>query len=1592
MKPVEVEILMRGSFLRDIERAKKGVMSFEDVVRKAGSTIGIAFGVSQLKDFVQKVVQVRGEVEQLQISLKTLAGEKAGEQLYQDMHDFVVKTPMLMSQVAQGAQTLLSFNIEAGKVMPILRQIGDISMGDAQKFQSLTLAFAQMSSTGKLMGQDLLQMINAGFNPLVVMSEQTGKSISQLKDEMQKGQISVEQVEDAFRRATSEGGLFHGMLEKQSQGISGQLSNLQGAIEDMFNEIGSRSEGVVGDVISGGTTLVKHYEDIAKILGVVIAAYGTYRGALLLVSAAEKAWSALKTAQAFVGLAGDVKSARDAMLLFNVATKANPLLALVGVVMGAVTAFHLFGDSTDTGTEASKRFTDAMMKETATVKALYATLSMSSSQSKLATDSARELKGVAEEYGIQLSETATQLGHESELISELTSKREELISAIEREAVAREQAAYSKELEETYAEKLTEAREQFKQALGDDFSDAAKIQLSNLIRQEDIDRVAALKQELEEAAQGGTWTTRYTAAWEAYEEEITALKGRLWEYLTVLEQVEGEEGKYEDSSLKVRDAIWSLMNATGGATQELNASKEALARATLAQSEQISVQDAASASASSLHSTTQALVDLWNTSHPEMTFKIHYDDSEIPGWMKGMTTEQLKRSLAVRQAALRNANAQEFRQGGTVKTRGQIVREAAMMDSLVSGRERPAGGNRPVGGRSGKSGSRGSGFDPENARAEARQRLTDFADDLRDYTEKLIRRNEQSATSLLSESTDKAIAELNHEMQEKRAALDAEIDRLVDQAKKVDKENFLKGGTDGKKHTEKEWVAKSDSAYRQEVLSRELTDAAGNSLGTLGEAYEEQLDLLSQQADKALKEIYRSELQSMYDYLKEYGTLEEQRYATEQEWAEKRRKAKNEGERKAAEAGLKAALSGLDIKDLKSRIDWYGLFSGYKGMLSSQIREELDNVEKIIKDKSFADMDASSQKDIIESYNALRELIGTSFNTIPFEEIGSLLNELEAKQRELKGAKAAEKEALERLTEAEKTYESFTGSAADKAKLKKGVDMLRERASAFSSTVKQLETDTRLLGNEVGKVRENVKTAMQNAIDGLNMLKSGNLSGIFEGAKKLYSSFAKADKDGKVKGLDEEMKERVDSFFKELSRKDGLAGQIGKAMGDFLSPFGGEIIGMGMELLDILGAGVENLVTNVVEVVLKALAGIIRTLIDPRVWVQTVGVALRDGFREIGNVLTFGGLDHWLDTGNGKEVARITARLTASNERLKESVDRLKERMDGAVGAQAIGYYKEALSAQERLTAQKLELLQAQMGYHGAHHSNARNFNLAGEDYDLLNALLGTSAGSLEDLYRLTPEQMDELRSRLPDVWQHILSQGKYDKSEWWDSYADEAGKAAELSASLRETLTGTTQESVFDDFLGSLYDLADGSEDVMEEIADNWQKMVNRMAVNNLVGAKFQKNLEDWYENLAKLNEARTNGEITDEEYRKRLDALKAEYEGYVERAKRDIETLRTEGIVKATEENSGVTQSGRSGAFTTMSQDQAGKLEGLFVSGQMHWASMDDKLTDVTRQMDEAGDTLRKIATNTGSSAQSLGEIKEDIKKMIRDGVKVR
>ena len=167
------------------------------------------------------------ERETTQISFEVLLGSKdKGDALLKKIQDFGAATPLQTANLQDNAKTMLSFGIAAERIMPNLKAIGDISMGDQQKMNSLTLAFSQMTSTGKLTGQDLLQMINAGFNPLNEISKKTGKSVAVLKDEMGKGKISSEMVRNAFISATSAGGQFNGMLDKLGQSKSGKWSTI----------------------------------------------------------------------------------------------------------------------------------------------------------------------------------------------------------------------------------------------------------------------------------------------------------------------------------------------------------------------------------------------------------------------------------------------------------------------------------------------------------------------------------------------------------------------------------------------------------------------------------------------------------------------------------------------------------------------------------------------------------------------------------------------------------------------------------------------------------------------------------------------------------------------------------------------------------------------------------------------------------------------------------------------------------------------------------------------------------------------------------------------------------------------------------------------------------------------------------------------------------------------------------------------------------------------------------------------------------------------------------------------------------------------
>ena len=227
---------------------------------------GLLLGGMGLKELASRIISVRAEFESMETSLKVLLGgnEERLNNIMGQIKEYALASPLNTKDMVGAVQMMTSFGIEAEKSIDYLKAIGDISMGDAGKFNSLALAFSQMSSAGKLMGQDLMQMVNAGFNPLEEISRKTGKSIGELKNEMSKGTITSKMVQDAFISATSAGGKFFGMSAEGAKTLNGQISMLQESFDNMFNEIGSKGEGVIMGAVKAGTYLVENYVNPAK--------------------------------------------------------------------------------------------------------------------------------------------------------------------------------------------------------------------------------------------------------------------------------------------------------------------------------------------------------------------------------------------------------------------------------------------------------------------------------------------------------------------------------------------------------------------------------------------------------------------------------------------------------------------------------------------------------------------------------------------------------------------------------------------------------------------------------------------------------------------------------------------------------------------------------------------------------------------------------------------------------------------------------------------------------------------------------------------------------------------------------------------------------------------------------------------------------------------------------------------------------------------------------------------------------------------------------------------------------------------------------
>lgn len=362
-------------------------------------------------------------------------------------------------------------------------------------------------------------------------------------------------------------------------------------------------------------------------------------------------------------------------------------------------------------------------------------------------------------------------------------------------------------------------------------------------------------------------------------------------------------------------------------------------------------------------------------------------------------------------------------------------------------------------------------------------------------------------------------------------------------------------------------------------------------------------------------------------------------------------------------------------------------------------------------------------------------------------------------------------------------------------------------------------------------------------------------------------------------------------------------------------------------------------------------------------------------------VFSLGGIINWSGS-NAKEVQATMERLTNRNELLQTSIEDLTDTIKQSQGTKSVAAYRDAYKMQQETNSNYLQMAMAQAGYHGSHHS--WNYYWGGFSQAQIDKLSGQIGRQWDgNLWSLSPEEMKALRSNV-DMWTQIQNTGKGGYggrlTEKLDDYIDQAGKLEELTDQLYEGLTGISFDGMYSSFIDNLMNMKYGAKDAAEDISEYFM----RAMLSNKIGEMYSEKLKGWWEKFGKAME---DNELTEAE----RNALTEEYMKYVDEALALRDNLAAATGYDKTEAD-GTSQSAKAGGFTAMTQDQGTKLEGMFTGGLQHWSSMDDRLESVAEKMNTAEGHLARIAENTGVSAGHLGELKEVIKKMIRDGLKVK
>lgn len=1245
-----------------------------------------------------------------------------------------------------------------------------------------------------------------------------------------------------------------------------------------------------------------------------------------------------------------VRSSGNALKSLWAAMAANPIGALITLGTTLYSVFSMFGDETEEISADTTHFgetTSLTSKKVETLMNVLRNTNESTDAHKKAKD---ELIGVYEQYGIKCD-------NEKDNLETLKNKHDAFIASLQLENAEREKANALMSISSQYEEARKNLDKDFSDSLGGSWLDfgqhidkedisAVQMMFNSLVSDDVLTKIDSLRQKMDSAKKG---TLEYANAAQEYDAALRNLLVPFEEWGKKMGYNSFVMASLRSSILKHIDSINSLNESYKKAEDAIYKGSTATVDWNNSQAKARWIVNKNKQSIQELVEQTDNLINLWNKEYG-LNLKIHYDDSEIPNWMKSMTTKELRNLISRREADILQQENHEkktghklvTRSGGKFRSRTENQTDVAMAKSIIQSRTPKSSTTTKSNTTHTTPKKTGTTDDPQARAYERKKAEEDYSKSISSYSEKAIQDMTKNRINAMNEGYSKELAQITENADKERKAVEEGIDKLVEARKKRDQAVWVNSGKGRKANMWKQ--SKTDEEYKNEVLNETMKDSKGNPVKvngmnmTIGMSVANQMNAIRDKAVRQNEDVIAKEAQSMYDYLKTYGTFQEQKLAIAADYAKRISEVENSTDSdsskqwkiKSLKEEQKKETDSVEASAIMQKIDWYQVFGNVGGIMKDALVPLLADLDKFVGTDKFQNLGADQQKSIVDAMQNIRNSIGNT------SDLGwkDLARDVVAYQDALKNAKIAQEEytktetlLIPRIKVLQEQIENAkkSGNVAEQTRLQEELNKVQGQLAESGKKIVTANTKVRTSGQKLAQTTQNVTQPISAIHEFLSTSGLSDLASLWDSFDQLKGGIdgLKALKEAKnaADGLKDMGKEAADAA--------AAAGKkAGDALSEGLSKAGliGQIVAAILKILDVLKDGIGTLISSLIDTVLNAVNGILKNILSGE-FITQIGGSLVSGIGNILNTISFGGFNSLFGVGgNAKEVNRTIDKLTARNEILTDAIDRLRDSIDKTSGIKAVEDAEKAEKLQKEKEQNLKDIMVAQMGYHGSHGSFNKYFKgFSQEQINKVSEAIGRQwNGNLSDI-----RSADEANALLqnPDIVNKIQNTGKGNYGgrvlEKLKDYAAEAGTLEDIADDLAESLTQISFDSLKSEFIDTLMDMNSSAQDFSDNFSKMLMQAVLKAKVDDLLGNDMQAFYDEWTER-AKAN----GGKLSQTD----INELKGRYDEMVQEGLK----IRDE-VAEITGYKQSYEQSASSGSFESMSQDTGDELNGRFTAVQI-------------------------------------------------------